>query len=275
MRTTIPLQSTVSRNRIAPESSPASALNRLTVLAAILSAGPLLFGVPALTAQAPSASSAAHVPSTAAHKSAHAHSRPSPRHPQTPPTQTPPETVVLPPPPEIPHWPANEQPAEAFVAWDSQGLRINAANSSLEQIMKDVSTATGAKVEGLGNDQRVFGAYGPGQARDVLSQLLQGSGYNVLMIGDQGQGAPREIMLTLRQAAGAQPPSGARTAAPPADEDSDLDEPPPQQEGNPMRPGAQPRTPQQIQQEMQQRQQQIQQHQQGLPPNQLPTIPPN
>jgi len=203
MRTTIPLQSTVSRNRIAPESSPASALNRLTVLAAILSAGPLLFGVPALTAQAPSASSAAHVPSTAAHKSAHAHSRPSPRHPQTPPTQTPPETVVLPPPPEIPHWPANEQPAEAFVAWDSQGLRINAANSSLEQIMKDVSTATGAKVEGLGNDQRVFGAYGPGQARDVLSQLLQGSGYNVLMIGDQGQGAPREIMLTLRQAAGA------------------------------------------------------------------------
>ena len=33
-------------------------------------------------------------------------------------------------------------------------------------------------------DQRVFGTYGRGPARDVIAQLLDGSGYDVLMIGD-------------------------------------------------------------------------------------------
>ena len=55
------------------------------------------------------------------------------------------------------------------MVWDSQGLRIEARNSSLQQILNDVSTATGAKVDGLGTDERVFGIYGPGQARDVLA----------------------------------------------------------------------------------------------------------
>jgi hypothetical protein len=63
-----------------------------------------------------------------------------------------------------------------------------ATNSSLQQILSDVSTATGVKVEGTPGDQRVYGSYGPAPARDVLSQLLDGSGYNVLMIGDQGEG---------------------------------------------------------------------------------------
>ena len=86
------------------------------------------------------------------------------------------------------------------MTWDSQGLLIDAENSSLQQILKDFSTETGAKVEGLGTDQRVYGIYGPGQARDVLSQLLQGSGYNVIMIGDQGQGTPAQILLSPRNA---------------------------------------------------------------------------
>ena len=55
----------------------------------------------------------------------------------------------------------------------------------------DVSLKTGAKVEGVGADERIFGAYGPGPARDVLTELLDGSGYNILMIGDLGQGTPR------------------------------------------------------------------------------------
>ena len=120
--------------------------------------------------------------------------------------------------PEPPHWPANDKPAPATIVWDSQGLRIEAANSSLQQILKEVSTTTGVKVEGLGTDERVFGAYGPGLARDVLSQLLQGSGYNVLMIGDQGQGAPRQIVLPSRNPADAA--AANKSAANNGDDDS-------------------------------------------------------
>jgi hypothetical protein len=163
----------------------------------------------------------------------------------------------------MPLWPVNETPAHASVTWDSKGLRIDAANSSLMQILTDVSTATGTKVEGLNADQRIFGAYGPGLARDVLSQLLQGSGYNVLMIGDEGQGAPRQILLSSRRNGTAM--QTVNTSAPnnnAADDDADVDEPP-QVQPPPMRPGfapgAPPRSPQQIMQEMQQRQQQMQQ----------------
>ena len=106
--------------------------------------------------------------------------------------------------PEPPHWPANDKPNDASVTWDSKGLRIEADNSSLQQILKDVSAATGAKVEGLGADQRIFGDYGPGQANVVLSQLLEGSGYNVIMIGDQGEGTPRQIVLSSRNATSTQ-----------------------------------------------------------------------
>jgi hypothetical protein len=95
--------------------------------------------------------------------------------------------------PEKPKWPVFDHPTDASILWDSRGLTIDAANSSLQQILKDVSTATGVKVEGLSSDERVFGTYGPGLARDVLSELLQGSGYNMIMVGDLGQGAPRKI----------------------------------------------------------------------------------
>ena len=87
----------------------------------------------------------------------------------------------------MPNWPVNDKPSPASVVWDATGLRINASNSSLQQILNEVSTDTGTKVEGFGADQRVYGSYGPGQARDVLSQLLQGSGYNVLLAGDLGR----------------------------------------------------------------------------------------
>jgi len=206
-------------------------------------------------------------PSTPAQKPVR-HKRPSPAHPESTPAPAPP---VTPPEPEKPKWPASDPAAQASVVWDSQGLRIDAANSSLEQILKDVSTATGARVDGLTADQRVFGAFGPGQARDVLSQLLQGSGYNVIMIGDQGQGTPRQILLSPRLAASNQP-AGRPAPTPANDEENDVeDQPPAPDPAVPTRPGfppgAPPRSPQQIMQEMQQRQQQQQQQPQPPPNN--------
>ena len=168
---------------------------------------------------------------------------------------------VAPPAPAAPDWPVNDHAAPASVIWDSHGLRIDAANSSLADILHDVSTATGVKVEGLADDERVFGTYGPGEARDVISQLLQGSAYNVLMVGDQGLGAPREIVLSVRRPGDAQP---APKSTQQADDDADVEEPaqPQQPMQPPMRapfgPGGQPNPHQVIYDNIHQQQQQSQ-----------------
>ncbi|HEX8711767.1 MAG TPA: hypothetical protein VF730_07830 [Terracidiphilus sp.] len=174
-----------------------------------------------------------------------------------------------PPPPPPPNWPVNDPPAKASVEWNAQGLSIDAKNSSLQEILKEISEQTGAKIEGMSQDQRVFGVYGPGQPREVLSDLLEGSGYNVLMVGNAARGVPQHIELSERPKGGPQPNAPVSPG--------EMYEPPvaPYQPPEPIvRPNNQPqppRTPQQILQEMQQRQQQLReeqmrQQQQGQPP---------
>ena len=205
------------------------------------------------------------------------------------------EAVRAPAPPPMPHWPVNDTPNPASVVWDASGLRINASNSSLQQILNEVSTDTGTKVVGNVPDQRVFGSYGPGQASDVLLQLLQNSGFNILLAGDLGHGAPSTIVLTPRRGVGANASAGLNPQQPQAQQDQDDNEtvdqqeppeqpeetvpaiPPAPQQPNQGQPGGPPngpmRTPQEIMQEMQQRQllqqqqmqQQQQQQQQGNP----------
>jgi hypothetical protein len=159
-----------------------------------------------------------------------------------------PAAEALPAAPKAPDWPVNDHPTEATVVWNSQGLRIDASNSSLEQILKDVATATGAKVEGLGSDERIFGTYGPGSARDVLSQLLDGSGYNVLMLGGQGTGTPSEVILSAQTKGNGTP--AAANPAPADEENADVENQP--QPGpvpnvrNGFTPGEPPRNPQQF-----------------------------
>lgn len=236
----------------------------------MLSAGLLvslsLFAAPAHAGQAPDTKAQA----TPVHPHHRAKKKPAP-HP----------AVETPPPPPMPHWPANDQPTPASVVWNAAGLHINASNSSLQQILSEVSTETGSRIEGPVPDQRVYGNYGPGQARDVLSELLQGSGYNVLLAGDLGKGAPRDIVLTPRTAGGPNTPNAGLNR--PQDTEDEAPEPPEEQPQQPVplpqmpgRPGFGPngpiRTPQQIMEEMQQRQQQQlqQQQQQQTAPQQNP-----
>jgi hypothetical protein len=234
------------------------------LLAAALGGAPVSWtqtgGAQALAAPG---SAAAHQPASA-HKPVHARKRHAAAKAQVKTRATAVKAApapATPPVPELPQWLANEKAVPATVTWDSRGLRIEADNSSLEQILNDVAAATGAKVEGLEADQRVFGAYGPGPAREVLLRLLLGSGYNVMMIGDQGQGTPRKIVLTSSHAGSSSPAVGS---APGNDSDNDDDADSEEQSAAPPpRPGfvpsGQPRSPQQIMQEMQQRQQQGQQ----------------
>ncbi len=165
--------------------------------------------------------------------------------------------------PKPPHWPANDQPSEATVVWDSHGLRILAFNSSLAQILKDVSAETGATLEGMGQDERIFGAYGPAPARDVLTQLLDGSDYNVLMIGDEGEGTPRRIVLSARTTGPAQP-AGSPSTSNDEETDAEPQQQQPQPQPAPVReapPAGMPLRPQQMPPDIRQRQQQQQQQQ--------------
>jgi hypothetical protein len=176
-----------------------------------------------------------------------------------------------------PDWPVNDKAVPPSVIWNGRDLTIAASNSSLREILTDVSTATGVKVEGEESDQRIFGSYGPAPARDVLNQLLDGSGYNVLIIGDKGEGTPRQLVLTARTHAASQTPGAGVPSRQNSEEDAPEEPEQPEQPNNVIqrRPfGLQPgqgRSPEQLQQEQQQRQQQLQQQ----PPQPNPQPPPN
>jgi|GEM_PF-1934570 len=215
--------------------------------------------------QAQNTSASATTTAPPVHKHVHPHKKPAAAVPAHPPP--PPPAPVLPPPPD---WPANDPPAAATVVYDSRGLFIAASNSSLAQILKDVSTDTGAKVEGLGIDQRIFGTYGPGSTREVLYQLLDGSGYNILMVGDRGQGTPRRIVLSA-QGGGAAQKTANNAPTPPSHEDTDVEQPAPEPEveqplppaTNNAGPPVPIRTPQQMMQEALERERERQHQQNG------------
>jgi hypothetical protein len=181
-----------------------------------------------------------------------------------------------------------DQPAKpAQVHVDDGELSVKADNSTLSGILHDISSQTGMTVDGLSRDQRVFGNYGPATPREILSALLDGMGYNVMMVGVLDNGAPRQLVLTLRTSGAAAAPGpgsnggrqmpGIRQNAGDDDDDSTPDQQdaqPPRPEPNPPEPAPQPeqtppagqpgqiKTPQQMLQELQQiRQQQLQQQQ--------------
>ena len=178
-----------------------------------------------------------------------------------------PEAIAAPPPtPPAPIWPANEPPNLARVSWYSHRLEIEAFNSSLNQILHQVAADTGAKLEGLTQDQRIFGSYGPGPWSDVLWKLLEGSGYNVLMIGGRDTDALLEVVLSARSPAS--PNAATNNLNRSNSEDDDADPPPEAPQPPPMKTpfgngdSGSPETQQQIMQEILERQQKIDQQQQ-------------
>lgn len=113
-----------------------------------------------------------------------------------------------------------DKPAQpATITLNKGVLAIHADNSSLSDILHNLSSSSGMAIDGFHQDQRVFGVYGPGNPRDVLSSLLQGAGYNFLLVGTTDKGTPREVVLTTRSGGG---PVTASPAQPdePADEDN-------------------------------------------------------
>ena len=200
--------------------------------------------------------------------------QPSQQQPQ--PVRTQPQTQPVAYKAAVPPSMLDKPPLPAKIDLTQGQLSIHADNSSLIDIMHRLTADAGMTVDGLNKDQRIFGTYGPGNPQDVISELLDGSGYNVVMLGRTQTGTPKQITLTPRTGGVSGGPGGMRQQAQNQDEPED-EEPPPQPPVNappvetppePAPPGNGVRTPQQMLQELQQmRQQQMQQQQQQGQPN--------
>jgi hypothetical protein len=108
-------------------------------------------------------------------------------------------------------------------------LQITADNSSLNQILREISRQTGMKITGGVTDERVFGKYGPAPAAEILASLLDGTGSNMLL-RETAAKAPAELILTERQG-GPTPPNpnalGLDDDQPARDDDDRREEAPP------------------------------------------------
>jgi hypothetical protein len=131
-------------------------------------------------------------------------------------------------------------------------LTITADNSSLNQILRDISRVTGMTITGGVTDEHVFGTYGPADPSSVLTALLKGTGSNMLLVLDAAR-SPRELVLTPRQG-GPTPPSPNSFHS--RDEDNEISpqgnnrlgrqpsvQPPPQPQPQPQQQPQYPQTP--------------------------------
>ena len=84
-------------------------------------------------------------------------------------------------------------------------MSINASNSSLNQILREISRQTGMKITGGVREERVFGHYGPAPVADILTTLIDGTGTN-MVLRQTASNTPEELILTPRSG-GVTPPN--------------------------------------------------------------------
>jgi len=284
------IPSTVSSQTTAPtaQGQMAPQANAASSQPAAMRAAP----VPGTPAQ-PRAALATKPVSTPASQTAKSHARRSKAVPVVEAAPTPP-----PPPPTLEQSP----PTAPRVSLQNGQLTIDAPNSTLAQVLRAVQARTGASIDipSSAGNERVVAQLGPGLPRDVLNTLLNGSKFDYVILGVNGDpGGIQKVILTPRQA-GTAVNTAQNNAPQPAQEDpgddagptADTSEneyqnteqpaPPPGGFRRPVMPGGQPRnpgeqleggeqqngpkTPEQLMQEMQQLQQQQQMYQQQLNP---------
>jgi len=213
----------------------------------------------------------------------------------------------LPPLPSGPTGPVQPMPLDTIAAvppqvtFENNQLTIVAPNSTLADILRAVRKSTGAEIDVPAAPERVVTRLGPGPAREILADLLNGSRFNYVLLGAPGddtaltrvvlvaKGVPEPMTPNPVPQPAAQPGMGQVTSAPPQNPEApapdmndpnaedngtavedNADQPPPPEtpdatEAQPNPDQPQVKTPQQMLQEMQQRQMQMQQNQQGQP----------
>ncbi len=195
----------------------------------------------------------------------------------------------------VPQIPLDAIPAVApQVSYQDGLLTIVALNSTLGDILRGVKKHTAAEIEIPANaNERVATHLGPGPAREVVAELLNGSHFNYILLGSpENTSALVRVVLVAKTgpdtpdaapaaASNATPTPPVANAADAADAEAtdEMAEDPADQtaaeaeQAPPATPDQPPvKTPQQMLQEMQQRQLQMQQ--QGQPGQPLPGQPP-
>lgn len=83
-------------------------------------------------------------------------------------------------------------------------------------ILKAVQSATGASIDSPGfASERVYVNLGPGEPRDILASLLNGSRYDYILLGSQQQpNSVARVMLTVRQTSHEQPAVSSTATVP-------------------------------------------------------------
>lgn len=137
------------------------------------------------------------------------------RLPPNPPTSTSNPNSLTPPIAAAPTRADTAQRYRARVTYADGLLAVRADNSSLNQILRDISRQTGMKIVGGVADQRVFGSYGPAPAATILQTLLDGTGTNILL-QETSTHAPEQLVLT--------PQTGGVTPPPPSSPSYDVTE---------------------------------------------------
>jgi hypothetical protein len=210
----------------------------------------------------------------------------------------------LPPLPSGPTGPIQQIPLDSMapvaphITYENGQLTIVAPNSTLGDILRAVRKQTGAEIDVPDARERVAVTIGPGPAQEVMSQLLNGSRFNYVLLGSpQDPKALTRIVLMARSpsemANHPAPSQQAVDQASNADQsevdtsNDDADASQPVDENSADQTADQPtgdadqqnqqgiKTPQELLQEMQQRQLQLQQQNNpGLNPRAVPQQPP-
>lgn len=95
-------------------------------------------------------------------------------------------------------------------------LTVEANDGDLAQILRAITAQTGMQVEGSPPAARVYGTFGPEAPSAVLTDLLKGLGYNVVMTGSTRNGMPAKLELSLRTGAATPPAASVVAASEPA-----------------------------------------------------------
>lgn len=219
-----------------------------------------------------------------------------------------PQKAQLPPLPSGPTGPVQQVPLDSMapvppqVSYQNAQLTIVAPNSTLGDILRAVRKQTGAEIEIPAATERVVTHLGPGPAREVMAELLNGSRFNYVLLGSPADNAvltrvvlvaktgpdnanPNNSGTSLTAEQPQEPGIAQRSGGPgaatlpdvagdasDADNNENTDDAADQAATEAEQPPASPdqptvKTPQQMLQEMQQRQMQLQQQQQpGQPP---------